>query len=162
VTGIESPLIQLALGQDLWRGALEARKLVVEGSSHTIQVDAVGMAINSVGSRTQDQLHIHVDCVRSEVRTALREHASAFADVWRPLSSLLPGTPFWGIRLPGRAGFNPFEVLSRMPGGGDMRDVAAAVFSASNSDEEAFYLLAYRAHGSQTERLLDHACGVAT
>ncbi|HZM08527.1 MAG TPA: CDP-diacylglycerol diphosphatase, partial [Methylocella sp.] len=33
--------------------------------------DAINMAINTAGSRSQDQLHIHIDCIRPDVRKAL-------------------------------------------------------------------------------------------
>jgi hypothetical protein len=76
VEGIESPLVRSALGQELWHAALDARKLVLEAVDGRIPIEAVGLAINSANSRTQDQLHIHVDCVQPEVRAALRERAS--------------------------------------------------------------------------------------
>jgi CDP-diacylglycerol pyrophosphatase len=71
LTGIEDPLVGTAALPNYWRDAWAARGLVSLRVQKELPRDAIGMAINAAGSRSQDQLHIHIDCIRPKVRNAL-------------------------------------------------------------------------------------------
>ena len=166
IVGIEDPGLSSHVGRGLWRAALAARSVTADVFGGTLALEDVGLAVNSVGGRSQDQLHIHVSCLEPGVREALRRHPpAADARAWRPLTVLLEDTPFYGLRVPKTEAdrFNPFTDLKHLPGvGGDPRDVSVAVVSTDSGDPEpGFIVLAYRASDGHAEKLLDHGCALA-
>ncbi|KAB1071748.1 CDP-diacylglycerol diphosphatase [Methylobacterium planeticum] len=167
VSGIEAPQLQRSAGNAYWRAALAARPLVTEALKGRLPLDRVGMAVNSAGGRSQDQLHIHVDCIEPRVRTALLRHGQAVRDNWTTFPIALQGRRFFAMRV--RAadvdGFNPFAALTHLPGKStDLRAVGIAVFSTARDDPApGFIVLANRASGSFAgELLLDHTCAEAS
>jgi CDP-diacylglycerol pyrophosphatase len=70
--GIESPELLRDDEPDYFGDAWVARDRVIAASGRSdVRSDEVGLAINSRWGRTQDQLHIHTDFVRPEVRDAI-------------------------------------------------------------------------------------------
>ena len=128
------------------------------------------MAINSVFSRSQNQLHIHVDCVRSDVRRILAENEAAIGATWARLPVNLAGQ-WWKVRrLAGEdlGDRNPFALLVRGDPGAARRmsRETLAVIGATFSDgSPGFYLLSDHedlVHNDAgfAEGLLDHGCAV--
>ena len=64
------------------------------------------MAVNSVPGRTQDQLHIHMDCLRASVRRAVHADLAGVGDRWVDLATPLVR----GHRY--RARWLPYDALS--------------------------------------------------
>lgn len=165
VVGLEAPDLQHADGTAYWRAARAARHYVTDALKDAVPVGAVGMAVNSVGGRSQDQLHIHLDCVRPGVRAVLRSHAGAVGDGWSLLPVDLENDRYYAMRVPAAQAddLNPFAALSRLPGRFDLRHTTVAAISVSPEDSaEGFYLLAYRAGDAHAERLLDHTCAIVS
>jgi len=72
--GIESPQLLLDDEPDYFGDAWAARDRVIAASGRTqVGSDELGLAVNSRWGRSQDQLHIHIDFVRPEVRDAIRQ-----------------------------------------------------------------------------------------
>lgn len=166
IGGIEDPGLASRAGRDLWRAALAARPFVTDTYRGGLALADVGLAVNSVGGRSQDQLHVHVGCLEPGVRAALsRLPPGPDARAWRPLAVLLEETRFYRLRVPAAVAdtFNPFEALTHLPGAErDLRDVSLAAASTAPGDPEpGFIVLAYRAPGSHAEKLLDHGCALA-
>src|SRR5581483_7670374 len=63
LTGIESPELLAPDAPNYWRAAWAARGAMERRLGRPLSREAVGMAINSSLARSQDQLHIHIDCV---------------------------------------------------------------------------------------------------
>lgn len=131
--------------------------------------DSIGLAVNSVAARTQDQLHIHIDCVRPDVRAVLAQHAGEIGEQWRPLSFDLVGKRYVARRLPASAlaSQNPFKLLADGVAGAaqDMGQMSLAMIGIIFAPgDQGFILLAMQgdeqksAHG---EELLDKRCAVA-
>ena len=73
----------------------------------------MSLAINSAVARSQDQLHIHVDCVRPDVHDALTDHAAAVGPSWAPFPVLLSGHRYDAIAVTGDdLDANPFTLLA--------------------------------------------------
>lgn len=164
VVGLEDPSLRGPTGNAYWRAAVKARFHVTDALKGGIALQDVGMAVNSRGGRSQDQLHIHLECVRQDVRAALRAHTGAFGRDWRPLPFPLVGQRYYGKLIPAAAldGLNPFAELARLPGPHDLRRTSVAMVGTSADDPvQGAYLLAYRAGDSHAERLLDHDCTLA-
>ncbi len=55
---LQSSELQSPAGHALWVAALEARRAVIIATEGAIALEHVGIAVNSKGSRSQDQLHL--------------------------------------------------------------------------------------------------------
>jgi len=171
LSGIESPALLAPGAMPYWSDAWAARSFVADRAGHPLARDEIGLAINSVAGRSQNQLHIHVDCIRADVRDALRAHQSAIGEAWATLPVTFEGHDYLARRLMDAdlAESDPFRLLAEgVPRAGtDMGHetlvLTGAVFAGG---EEGFILLADHAdlatgdHGSG-EELLDHACALA-
>jgi CDP-diacylglycerol pyrophosphatase len=171
VSGIESPQVLAPDALNYWQAAWQARRYVDERAHRELPRDAIGLAINSIDGRTQNQLHIHVDCMRLDVMAALREHADTIAAQWTKFPVPLVGHDYMALRLTQASltGVNPFVLLADgVPGArGDMGLFTLVVVGDSYQGKDGFVLLAGRADPSTRnwgsgEELQDHACAAAT
>jgi CDP-diacylglycerol pyrophosphatase len=170
ITGIESPEILAPSAPNYWRAAWTARGAMERRLARPLSRDMIGMAINSAKARSQDQLHIHIDCLAPEVREALAAHGGELTKDWRPLSFELKGRGYVARRLDSSdlAGADPFRLLAEGDEGAAsaMAMETLVVAGANFSGREGFVLLADRADPSMGdiahgEDLLDHSCAVA-
>jgi CDP-diacylglycerol pyrophosphatase len=170
ISGIESPEILDSAAPNYWRAAWAARGAMAARLGRPLARDMVGMAINSSLARSQDQLHIHIDCVAPETRAALGAHAGELTTDWRPLSFDLSGRRYSARRLDSSdlSDADPFRLLADgdAGAGAHMAIETLVVAGATFASGVGFILLADRAdpaagdvaHG---EDLLDHSCAVA-
>lgn len=169
--GIESPELLAPDAPNYWDAAWQARRYVESRVQHELPRDAIGLAINSASGRTQAQLHIHVDCLRLEVRAFLRAREGEIGPGWSPPSFRLAGHPYRAMRIAGEAlgGADPFKLLAEgVPGAKEsMASQTLVMTGASFADGgDGFYLLADRADllagdRASGEELLDHDCALA-
>jgi CDP-diacylglycerol pyrophosphatase len=169
LAGIEAPEILEASTANYWRAAWVARRLMETRLNHALERDMVGLAVNSSAARSQDQLHIHIDCIAPDVRAALAAHRDEFTEDWRPLSFDLKGRRYDGRKLASSdlAEAAPFRLLAEGdPGAASNMGLETLVaVGATFASGPGFVLLSRRsdpavgdlAHG---EDLLDHACAV--
>jgi len=170
VTGIEDPAILAPNAPNYWQAAWDATNLVQAAADHALRRQDLSLAINSIHGRSQNQLHIHIDCIRLDVRNALREHAAEIGDNWAPFPVPLSGHPYQAMRVEtlDRPGAGPFQLLAdRLPGArADMGDQTLIAVGATFTDgEPGFYLLAGRAdlatgNRGEAEELQDHSCAL--
>lgn len=163
ITGIEDPAL-LASGVPNYFGhAWQARNDVEARAGHPLPRSAIALAINPPGNRSQNQLHIHVDCIRPDVRNALRQ--VAVGPTWALLPEPLEGQHYTAMRLKGDTlDQDPVRLLADGIQGarGAMEDYTLVV--AGVEAPAGFILLAGRigldgpGHG---EDLQDHDCGIA-
>lgn len=165
ITGIESPELLAPDGPNYFAAAWRARSFVDERAGWPLPRDWMSLAINSTVARSQTQLHIHVDCVRSDVRTALSEHQVGPA--WAPFPVPLAGHPYDAIAVSGEDldAVNPFVLLADgVPGARHtMEDRTLVVVGAIGTDgRPGFVVLAGRTDTAtgdlaEGEELQDHA-----
>jgi CDP-diacylglycerol pyrophosphatase len=168
ITGIESPALQGQDAPNYWQAAWDARRFVEQGARRRLSRDNIGMAINSVASRSQDQLHIHVACIAPAVADFLRRHQAEIHGDWSSLHAKLAGHRFEAMKVETEslAQADPFKLLARgLPS--NKRSVGhqtLAVIGATFRDgKSGFYLLANDARASPrdtvgAEALLDDKC----
>ena len=114
VTGIEDAAVRGATAPNYWQDAWRSRRYVEQFARRPIPRDDVGMAINSVAGRSQNQLHIHVYCLRPDVKQALVSNLSRIGPTWSRFRLDLPGGRYRAMWLPGAdlVGRNPFALLA--------------------------------------------------
>jgi len=165
VSGIEAPALQGPRGAAYWRAALAARHYVSDALQNRLPVSAVGLEVNSADGRSQDQLHIHLDCMRRSVMAALKAHGGAVGEAWSPFPVPLEEVPYIALRVPADAvaDFNPFAALAHVPGWqGHLHDATFAAVEAVPEDPRGgMILLAYREPEASAEYLMDHSCRMA-
>jgi CDP-diacylglycerol pyrophosphatase len=171
IPGIESPEILAADAPDIWGAAWRARTLLEGRLGHDLPRDAIGLSINAASRRSQDQLHIHVDCMLPDVAATLAAHASETTAEWRAFPYDLHGRRYLARRLdsPDLAGQNLFRLLADgVPDAAkDMADQTMAAIGAHFPDgADGFIVLASHADtgdfsSGHAEDVQDHACAIA-
>ncbi len=178
ISGIESPAILAPDAPNFFARAWSATALVDERLHRLLPRRDLSLAINSRSGRSQEQLHIHVDCIAPEVRAALDRAAPAIGAQWRPLPVRLALHRYRAIRIPGDslADVNPFRLLAASladPGRemgrhtlvlvGEVRDGQPGFVLLDGEAGPLAALLGPRiALGSGSgEELQDHACRIA-
>jgi CDP-diacylglycerol pyrophosphatase len=141
--------------------AWHARDLITKFVGHDVPRSAIGLAVNTAHARTQNQFHIHIDCLRQDVVESLRTAAERMTDAWSPID--VAGSTYRGLRITGEGldGSNLFELLATLQQDarhhmGDYTLVAAGMQFKSGP---GFLVLA--GPGPTGELLLDSSCAVA-
>jgi CDP-diacylglycerol pyrophosphatase len=170
IDGIESPEILAPGARNYMADAWAARRFVAARAGRPLAREDLSLAVNSVFGRTQNQLHIHVDCLKEEVRGALARQSGAISNAWMPLPERLGGRRYLVRRLlsPDLDGVNPFVLLAESSPGARARmgDYTLVISGETFEGRRGFVLLADRADLAQGDRgageaLQDHACALA-
>lgn len=82
-TGIESPQLLKPATPNYFDFAWRERHLLAQRRVAPIEDSALSLAINAEYGRTQNQLHIHISCLRPEVRQRLDALARTLNDQWQ-------------------------------------------------------------------------------
>jgi CDP-diacylglycerol pyrophosphatase len=166
VTGIEDAAILKPDAPNYFAAGWEQRGLMRRYLPAAPEREGLVVSINSAYSRSQDQLHLHVDCLRADVKAALVGYAPHLDGQWRPMTEPLAGRKYWARRVdsPDLAGVDPFRLLAdEMPDRGDMAHWTLAAVPLTFDGKPGFALLADRAEltaGGHAEDVADHDCGI--
>jgi CDP-diacylglycerol pyrophosphatase len=169
ITGIESPALLAPGLPNYWVDAWNARSYVVQKLNAPLRRDEVGLAINSASGRTQNQLHIHIDCMQPAVAATLAAHRTEIDTRWRALPVTLKGHTY-RARVMDETTLehdDPFKDLSAeiAPLGETMGDQTLLVTGTTLADgTPGFILLNDHVDGldrASSEELLDHDCAIA-
>ncbi|WP_035474495.1 CDP-diacylglycerol diphosphatase [Burkholderia sp. WSM2230] len=166
VSGIESPLVLAPHAPNYWSDAWTSRSYVTRSVKRTLADNQLGLEINSQFRRTQNQLHIHIDCMRGDISEALAQHAKDAPGTWH--WDTLNGSRYRIMRVTSIGGASdPFRIVARdNPNADAMAMQTILVTGAGPSAEKDGWLVvnsgldADNGSGS-AEGLLDHACHVA-
>ena len=144
---------------------------IPSGRPSLVAAQAISIAINSSFGRSQNQLHIHIDCVRIDVRAVLQRQLAAIGDRWAPLSEPLVGHHYRAMRVLTDTldGTNPFALLADgVPGARTAmgEQTLVAIGAEFDGRQPGFIILidqvdlgsGDRASG---EELQDHDCALA-
>jgi CDP-diacylglycerol pyrophosphatase len=141
--------------------AWHARDLIAAYVGHAVPRSAVGLAINTARSRSQDQFHIHIECLRQDVAESLRASAERITDTWSPV--MVAGSTYQAQRIMGDEldGSNPFEMLARLKPDArrHMGDYTLVFAGMQFNSGPGFIVLT--GTGPTGELLLDASCVVA-
>jgi CDP-diacylglycerol pyrophosphatase len=163
MSGIESPLLRATDTPNYWQAAWgESTRLSDTGAP--IPRDEVGLVVNSVRARTQDQLHIHISCVRPELRDALARHAAEMPLRLRRLGFSLAGRRYMGMKVEASTlnGINPIAlVAAAAPAVVADRGLStiAVIGARLPGRRQGFYILSsLPGEGVGDEEMLDRTC----
>jgi CDP-diacylglycerol pyrophosphatase len=161
IAGMESAELLEPGAPNYFAAAWAARDLLSPVVGHSIRRGAIGMALNPRHARSQDQLHIHIECVRADIARALLTAAPRITDTWSPIG--IGGWSYQAMRAMGEelGAANPFTLLAaKLPGAkAAMGDYTLVVAGMDFKEGPGFILLA--ANGPAGELLLDSGCAIA-
>lgn len=169
VTGIEDPQILTPRLPNYWALAWSAADRVLP-SQVTRHRSDIGLAINSVEGRSQNQLHIHISCVRRNIVSTLYDDRGKIGTSWS--QPMIPvGSHEYRVMLvesPSLALVDPFFLLSRISGASEhMAEHTIVVTGATwaGGTKNGFYVLDDYTHSTSAghdfghgEELLDENC----
>ena len=170
VRGIESPKLLAVGSPNYWQAAWASRRFFEHEAGSAVAREDIGMAINSAYGRSQEQLHIHIDCVRPDVKAALAAHEDDIGEQWSPFPEVLSGERYIARRVDGAelGERDPFKLLAT--GDPDARnDMGAwtlAVIGTQFADGKPGFILLAAEGGvagnvlGAGESLLDHGCAL--
>ena len=156
IAGIEDPAILDTTAP--FAVAWETRHAVEAKRGTALPRDAISLAVNSRNGRSQNQLHIHVDCLDADTRSRL--HGAAIGEIFAPFRSKLAGHTYLAriLKSPSLDTINPFKLLADHLGT-PIGDWTLVVTGATLGDgSPGFILLASNEGRASGEELQDHAC----
>ena len=169
ISGVEDPQLLSADAPNFFEDAWKARQYVIDRAPHAIKRDAIGLALNSKIGRTQDQLHIHVGCIKMSVKRALERSGSKIQfNVWSPFSFAAKAPQYQLLKLDrdDLKGLNVFRVTAEgLAILSDKLDrmIITVVGATFMDGKNGFYILAGLveppANPVRSEALLDDSCG---
>jgi CDP-diacylglycerol pyrophosphatase len=114
ISGIESPALLEPDATNYFAAAWHASSFVDARAGVDIPRDWMSLAVNSAVARTQNQFHIHVDCVRADVRESLSRHIADVGSDWAPFPEPLTGHPYLAMAVAGETldATNPVQLLA--------------------------------------------------
>jgi CDP-diacylglycerol pyrophosphatase len=161
MAGIESAELLDPDMPNYFAEAWHARDLITAFVGHAVPRSAIGLAINTARSRSQDQFHIHIECLRQDVAESLRASAERITDTWSPV--MVAGSTYHAQRIMGDGldGSNPFEMLARLkPDARHHMGNYTLVFAGMQFNSGPGFIV-LTGTGPTGELLLDASCVVA-
>lgn len=167
ISGIESPALQEHSVPAFFAAAWEARKHLSNEAGKTLPDDILVLAVNSRYARTQEQLHIHISCLRPEAYQTLREQGNTLTTDWQPLGEELRGHRYLAKKLTSQdlTRHDPFkELYAYVQRQGDSIDNYGLALTVTPDGEKV--LLANRGvrfgfNRGSTSELIDTQCSLA-
>jgi len=161
IEGIESPILLQDRTPNLWSYAWDERNRVAASARRPLGWSDIGMAVNSRRGRTQDQLHIHVDCVDPRLKRTLASYAGRVLSTWSILD-LRPWAGRYRVKNLGAVGVNQniFKLIAdEIPGArSKMALQSIAVIGSIGPNGDRGFAVLVNSDGGHAEQLLDHAC----
>jgi len=176
-TGIEDPAILKPNASNYFADAWDASSLVNQVFHRTLPRTDFAVAINSISGRSQDQLHIHVDCIQTTVKSELAQLGPEIGGTWQKLPVKLMGEEYRALWIAGAElkERNPFRLLAdSLPHPAEEMGAHTLVLAgAERSGQPGFILLdgeapplaaalssRIRLGYASGEKLEDHQCAV--
>ncbi|CBG90536.1 CDP-diacylglycerol diphosphatase [Citrobacter rodentium] len=166
INGTESPLLLEQPTPNFFWLAWQARDFMSQKYGKDIPDSAVSLAINSRSGRTQDHFHIHISCLRPDVRAQLDASLAKVSSRWLPLPGGLRGHEYLARRVTESELMqrSPFMMLAEEVPEARQHMGSYALAMARQSDN-SFVLLATRRNlltlnRASAEEIQDHSCAL--
>ncbi|WP_396349818.1 CDP-diacylglycerol diphosphatase [Atlantibacter subterraneus] len=166
INGIESPMLLHPKTPNYFWQAWQARRVMSERNGEAVPNNVVSLTLNSKLGRTQNHLHIHISCLRPDVREKLNREAARISSQWLPLPGGIDDTPYLVRRVSEAelARRSPFIMLAQEVPGARAHMGRFALAMAQQPDG-SFVLLAternlLNLNLANAEQLQDHDCAL--
>ncbi|MBV4414236.1 CDP-diacylglycerol diphosphatase [Enterobacteriaceae bacterium YMB-R22] len=168
INGVESPLLLDARTSNYFWLAWQARALMSERRGRSVPDAAISLSINSRLGRTQDHLHIHISCLRKDVRERLNRSVPGPGSRWLPLPGAVNGHDYLMRRVSAEelTRYSPFMMLAK-----ELPEAKAHMgryaLALAQQPDGSFVLLTTQRNLLQrnlafAEELQDHDCAILT
>jgi CDP-diacylglycerol pyrophosphatase len=163
VTGIEDSQIIKSDAVNYFYEAWKAKSYMISMYQAPIPDEEISLAINSKRGRSQNQLHIHISCIRPDVKKLVYANSAAIGDTWALFPGGILNHPYYARRLPIEqlAVKNPFILLNNdFPAAKEnMKDFTMALIVENNN----FIIIVDRFSAKDNnwawaEEIQDHNC----
>lgn len=170
ITGIEDQRVLAPGAVNYFAAAWTARTLVEARLGKPMPRQDMGVSVNSIYGRSQDLLHLHVDCLAPSTVAALSAAGPRLSAHWSREPLMLAGHPYLALAVAGEdLKSDPFTLLARgVPGAASQMGAWTLVLAGARGPGGApmFILLASEADPlmgrfASGEELQDHDCTVA-
>jgi CDP-diacylglycerol pyrophosphatase len=167
ITGIEDPQVLAPGAPNYFADAWAQRGLMDRYLPKPPPREALSITVNSEVARSQDQLHLHVDCLSPESAKTLADYAPHIDGEWRPMTETLAGRRYYVRRIADLETVNPFRVLAQHPPAPSpamMGQWTLAAVPLTFDGKPGFALLADTSEltaGGHAEDIQDHDCALA-
>jgi CDP-diacylglycerol pyrophosphatase len=157
IVGLEDPQLQAPDAPNYFALAFNARRWLAGAPAG----ERIGLGVNSAIARSQDQLHVHIGCVKANFADELREGAAGPPGTWFRARDMGRGLEVWTYRT-GVADWNaiePFRLLKSLVG--DAAAMKRVTLTASLvRGELVVAALRSRPHGwyAAAEDVIDGSC----
>ena len=168
--GVEDPFLLSAEAPNYFAAAWAVRDRIRTAEGGRPPRGRTALIVNPAAVRAQDQMHIHIGCLTGRATAILDRAAGSPVGVWRPVGDLLPGRPFWALRVRSAdlSDVEPFQLAQDFlrPVLRDPADLMVAVVGLP--EEDAFLVVASAAPLARednppgAEALLDGRCRTET
>jgi len=161
IEGVESAALLRDDTPNFWSLAWGERNRVIASAPRSLAWNDIGMAINSSASRTQDQLHIHVDCVDPRLKRALAVQTNRLSKNWSNLN-LQPWAGSYRVKRIAAEDLqrSVFQMVAReVPGARSrmgMQSIGVVGFVGGTGN--LGFVVLVNGRGGHAEELLDHKC----
>ena len=99
IKGTESPLLTEAQTPNFFWLAWQSRHFMSMKRGSNVPDSAVSLTINSPTGRTQNHFHIHISCLRPDVREKLNASQGQISTQWLPFPGGLEGNEYLARRV---------------------------------------------------------------
>ena len=166
ISGTESPLLLKPETPDFFALAWKARHYMAERLGQPIDERVYSLAINSRWGRTQNQLHIHISCLRPDIRRQLDSLAPTLNQQWQ--THQLSGHAYH-IRVVADhdpAAVSPFiRIAQELPGARQNMGSYSIAEVAAGPDSKLLLVIKRNwllLNPGSAEELQDHSCALLT
>ena len=138
-----------------------ARDLLDAYVGHAVPRAAVGLALNEVRARDQNQFHIHIECLRPEVFDSLHAAAAQIGAKWSPVTVM--GSTYQAMRITDASleMTRPFDLVAQLSTDARHHLENYTVLIAGMQYPEGAGFVMLTSTGPSAELLLDPGCTVA-
>lgn len=169
ISGVESAEARSPSAPHWFADAWAARRFLFERLGHELPASAIVLAINAADARSQDQMHIHVDCLRTDLRDQMSSLSMSATAEWSAEPQQVAGANYWLRRITGKTLMetNPLMLAASLASSNEQlqRLTLAVVGDDAAVDAQGFLLLAGfgnvpNGRAGHSEDLQDHRCEI--
>lgn len=167
VQGVEDPFLLSAHAPNYWAKGWHAKRWMELAHGGPVPRDAISITLNSFWGRTQNQLHLHISCVRDDLRAFLRSLPDSIHDTWTAVPGGWQGHPYEVRKVFAETldGENLFKDVAR-DRSDNMAQQGIAAVATQFGERHGFWLMRTQLdmkslwHASIEGDVQDHACRV--